>query len=241
MSEDNTQAPVNEQEKPESAPDEGQAPEFFTEQFDVEKLPPEIRSQYDSMRADYTKKTQTVAEQRKQHDEDLRFLESLRSDPDVQLQALKELAQQHGYELDDEPEQPQEEDQDQPLYDPRVDELLAERDQQHQEAELDQLEKQIDGEIDAVGKQDGRDFTKAEKELLFSYTLALPPDGEGPDVKGAYELLKEAENDAVKRYVESKRAPQAPSSGQAGSPDIDLSDTDARRERMAAIMQEASD
>lgn len=233
-----------------TAPEEGQAeptPEqgqAFDEKFDAQQLPEEIRGQYDSMRADYTRKTQDLAEQRKQweseqgqYQQDLALVNSLRNDPEYQLQVLKELAQQHGYEIE---EQDQEQSEDQQFQDPRVDELLAERQAEQEQAWADQVEEQIYSGLDEVAQKDGVTLNDKEREVLLRYVTMSPlvqgPSGPVPDIQGAYETLNQVGEERIKRYVDSKNAPSLPPTGRSGSREIDYSDPKARRKLGAAVI-----
>lgn len=245
------QAPVDEQDQANTgAPEEGSGAtdaELFDEKFDASQLPKELQSRYREMSGDYTRKTQELAEQRQQweseqqqYQQDLALVNSLRNDPEYQLQVLRELAQAHGYEIDEQELEQQEEEQQ--FLDPRVDELLAERQAEQEQAWADQVEEQIYSSLDDVAAKDGVTLDDKEREVLLRYVTMSPlaQDGRGnpiPDVQGAYEVLKANGEAAIKRYVDSKNAPSLPPLGKAGSPDIDLKDPDQRRARGVAVLQ----
>lgn len=75
-------------------------------QIDLNQLPPEARSYVEArereMQADYTRKTQEVAEQRKEAEQALEFINALNSDPSFALQVhqtLSQALQQQGYSV----------------------------------------------------------------------------------------------------------------------------------------------
>ena len=71
--------------------------EAFSENFDPSTLPDELQSAYKQMQGAFTKKTQTLAEQRKEAENAQRFLQALQSEEHRPL-ALKNLAEQLGGE-----------------------------------------------------------------------------------------------------------------------------------------------
>ena len=163
---------------------------------------------YNDLRPEYDRVKQEYSQYRPQ----IEFLERLQSDESAQEELLRELAELRGYEFPEMEEEPQ------PLHDPRVDELLQER-------ELDQLEARIESDFDLLSKEHGRTLSDKEKQVLVSHALSIS-DGP-PDVKAAYNDLEEAFSERQKFYVESKGSPQV-AAGSPGEKQVDLSDKKAR-------------
>lgn len=127
-------------------------------------------------------------------------------------------------EADDDESEPE-------FHDPRVDQLLQVEQQRAQEAELDQLESHVDGEIDRLAKAAGiDDLSDDAKDLIFG---ALTPGQDGqPDVETAFKKVTGLTDAAIKSYVEGKRRPQPAPSGSSASHQPDLDVTEQRREYM---------
>jgi hypothetical protein len=220
-----------------SEPDE--AVEIFSDTFDPATLDEALRPAYQQMRADYTKKTQSLSEQRKEIEESKRLLEFLQSDdPDEQRLALHAL----GYDVD----LPDEEDA--PEYDAEDNELaelkaeLAEirewqqgQQEQSQQAEFSQaLDAFVNEELDNLEKSTGRKFDDKELDLLAAVANATPDADDLPDFRAAYERLYGDFLPAQKKaWMDGKKPAPAPGKGTSGTPQVDLSDDDARIAQLA--------
>ncbi len=245
MADEVTEAPVSEQDQPNvpDAPAQEAAPEptpgFFDEKFDPASLSDELRPAYNQLRGDYTQKTQALAEQRKEVEQEQQLLSALRSDdPDTQREALEFL----GYEI------PQEAAQEEDDYVDPFDELRAEvtalreardADQQAQQTyqqeqqEINDLEKQFS----ALEQQTGREFSDDEVDMIAALSFSKRDDTGSPDVRGAYErLYSDFLTKQRSQWVGSKKAPKAPQ-GQSGTETFDFSNSDARVQRMADMME----
>lgn len=249
------EAPTEDQPIEEVAPEATEAVEDGIEiPFNINDVPEDYRSHVEAYvkqtQGAFTKKTQGLAEQRKQYEAaqaDAAFLQSLRSDPEVQQAVLRELAEAHGYDMDD-VEDEFEDDQDGATeganHDPRLDELLAERDAEKQSAEWESfvsgVESHCETELAALASEEGRDLSDSEKDMIVSYALSLPMDGQNrPPVKEAFAALRKLEAEWQTRWIESKRSPQV-NSGTQGSEQFDALDKQSRLDRMAAIVEGAS-
>jgi len=227
----------------------------FTD-VDLESLSEEERGRYEQMQADYTRKTQALAEQRTELESVQSFVTDLVADEPseeqaaMQEQVFRALAERLGYELEGDDEatgDDAEEGDDEPEFrDPRVDALLAEREAEAEakraeqyEARLDEVETEIEDGLKGLAKKDGVDLTDDELGLLFDATLALPPvDGDKPDIAGAYKRLTTVLNVNKKRWIDSKKADPAPG-GDAGAEKPDLSTPEGRQANLARIVQAA--
>src|SRR5437868_2021991 len=98
--------------------------------------------------------------------------------------------------------------------DPRVDELLAERDRQAYEAQeqaaIDALEKDVEGEVASLIKNNGLSFDDEEHEeafvtAVFSHLTPRTDDPNRPDVDRAFKAVTGLTDRAIKSYVAGKR------------------------------------
>jgi hypothetical protein len=206
------------------------------------------------MQADYTRKTQALAERNSELDAVQSFAVDLLADEpnDTQAQTqeavFRTLAERLGYEVEggDEPAEGDEPGTETPeFHDPRLDPILAEREAQAQrdadaarEQELDEAEQAIDTGIADLAKADGIELSEEEQALIFSDVLALPPLENGPNVKGAYDRYKAAVKAYTDRWVKSKGSPQAPT-GAAGEEPVDFRDEEARLAYTARAVEAA--
>lgn len=237
MADEPAVAPEHSQDQPE--PPEPPAPEgtsdepgLFDERFDPASLPDELRPRYRQMQADYTQKTQSLAEQRQQIEQEQELLNALRSnDPEIQNQALEFL----GFEPDDDELDEYEEPDDQ--LEARL-AALEEREQMQaaaseDEAFREQLLDYVDGQFDDLEQSTGRTFTDAEVRAISGLAGAVQDERGLPDVRQAYDLIfSDVLGDEKSRWIESKQAPQ-PGSGRSGTEAPDLSDEQVRRRVMA--------
>src|SRR4051812_1406642 len=99
-----SEAPAAAQDQPVDVSTEAPSPvetsapveaEQFSENFDPTTLPEELQPAYKQMHGDYTRKTQALSEQRKEAENAVAFIESLRSEEHRQA-ALQQLAEDIG-------------------------------------------------------------------------------------------------------------------------------------------------
>lgn len=245
---DSAEAPATDQSPEESAVDApvvdgGTSEETgFETPFNINDVAPEYREDVEryvkQVQGAYTSKTQSLAEQRKQYEADLEYVNGLRSNPETQLATFRELAALHGYELDD-GDEVEEDVQDAPVYeDPRLTELLAQLDAEQakeQEAAFIQgVAESIAAGVAEVEKEFGRELDEEERGIVELYAIAHAEEGQ-PGVSKAVERLKRLESNLQTRWIDSKKSPQT-YSGVPGSEKLDFNDEEARRDRMAAIV-----
>lgn len=227
MAEEPEQAPAVEQETPEDAPEpqseegtraeeEGKPESEPAETVDYEK-------RYNDLRPEYDRSNQLLAAARGDHG------------PEAQNEALQAL----GLALED--TQPQEDE----YVDPedeiaQIKEYLAQREQADEQAQFRAQEEQyIDTTVRELEKREGLELSDKEFELVVGTALTnREPDGR-PDLEGAMKALKAVQANAQERYLESKKAPKAPT-GTAGDRQFDLSTEEGRKEAMVAYMGEGS-
>jgi hypothetical protein len=211
--------------------EQAQEAEFFNENFDPSTLDESLRPAYKQMQGAWTQKTQTLAEERKEIENESQmykdFFASLQ-DPETQNEALAAL----GFTFDDEEEFEEPDPNSQMLSEWQ--QFKETQEEQQREFELSSLEQELELEIYEATSH--LDLSDEERSLIFDHGLAMAPKNGEMDVAGAVKSFQAAQEKAVERYLASKRAPQAPS-GRQGSEVVDLNDRDARQEQMASIMR----
>jgi hypothetical protein len=173
---------------------------------------------YQDLQPEYTRTTQRLSELEQQ--QQWYELAMTTDDPDTHRQALQHL----GYDVPDEEFEDAEPDgyEDQPVHDPRLDEVLAWKERQEQEAReaagFEFLTGHINSEVERLGMDQLDDGTR---QWILSRALASPgipaPPGsahdELPNVEAAYEEFQEWETRRQKKWATTKRAPHVPSGG----------------------------
>lgn len=244
---------VQDQSVSESAPEQdsgtsaAEQEERFTD-LDLDETPDDeitpdfLKSRYEQMQADYTKKTQGLAEQRRAfesiglNDDWIRAYEN----PDTRDEAVKWFLEREGIVLaDEEPDDDGVEDgeEGQEFRDPRVDELISEREQEQAQALVDDIQ----GHLSELA-------SKAELDLPDRWLRALTRDaleaGAQPDkTERIFEEwasdLKQYGEKAVDAYRGSKDGQQPPPrrSG-SGTPEIDVTDPAQRLKRLTEVANE---
>lgn len=202
----------------EDAPsEEGHAPEAI----DYEK-------RYNDLRPEFDRTTQELAQLRE-------FRESL-ADPSRQADVLRDF----GIELAD--DEPGEEDADDVFRDPRVDQLIAEREQERAAAQQQQAYEGfvVDTmeQVDALERELGEEFSDDEVDLLLDLREAAARRGQDVAIKDVYQnRLNQVFETRRQKYVQSKRAPQASKVGQAAADDGNRLDVDDRPERVRRMTE----
>lgn len=238
MSDQDTTAPAEEQDQPvvEAPPETGtSAPEFFEENFDPSTLPPELQPAYKQMHGAFTKKSMSVAEQRKEAEGAIQFISALQSE-DQRTAALQQLVETIGedavlealgIEVEDDGEDEPLGDDEPEFRDPRVDALLEERQREADLKAQQQVEDAITTEIDQLAKAAKVELDDFELNLIWDRIFALDPDpGNKPPVKRAFEQITGYKSRLTKAPA---RVPSPPPAGSSGAPSEDLSDPKNRR------------
>jgi hypothetical protein len=227
-------------------------PEPFSENFDPSKLPEELRPAYNQLRADYTRKTQTLAEQRKQAEGAQAFFNDLQSE-DTRDEVLKwfaeqlggpeQLAQYLGFEVDDptQAEGDEEEDFTSPQLTAAEQRLAAlearetERLQAEQARELDQ---KFQTESEAIEKEIGFELPQEDWQRIVEHALGKAlVRNEPPDLRGAFEDFQATWTNRQKGWASSKETTHMASGGEAATEQPDLDTPLARRDHMASLLQ----
>lgn len=203
-----------------AAPEAGTPAESQDSQFDADKYVPIER--YNELRGEFDRRNPGY-----------KLVEALQN-PDTQEQAFQQIADELGYSVEELEDELEDLENESPAQDPRVDQLIAEREAEQQERYLDELETWVDGEIDKLAKAGGIDLTDDEKDLVFS---ALTPGNAGdPDVESAFKKVTGLRDAAVASYRKSKKAPSV-ELGAAGTEKVNLADTDSRVNLMASMIE----
>lgn len=235
--------PEEDQQALDTAPDTGTSQQddapFNINDIADENVRAEVERYNRQIQADYTRKTQSLADERRyveQTRQEAEAWRALQSDPAMQAQVLQQLAEQQGYALPD----PEEED----VYADPTEQLAARLDaieqqmaNQTQAATQDAQVQHIAGRAETDIAQLGQ-FTEAEVAAIVNTAASMPARDDGYlDVEGANQALEAAFTARQERYKQTKRAQAAPRAGVAGQKQVDLSDPEARAAHMLAIVQ----
>lgn len=212
-------------------------------------LSPEARSYIDQrereMQADYTRKTQEVAEQRREAEQAMEFINALNSDPNFALQVTQTLAeslQAQGYSVADANAiaASQTEDYgDDSFVDPymdKINQLESWAQAQEQRYAVAEAEQQINAGINAI-RQENPNYTDDDIKDVLSMAFAY-----NGDVMQAHEAYKNITQRVTEGYLDNKSSVpaglNAPSSvGHAEVPPEGFTDlNDPRLEEAAKRM-----
>jgi hypothetical protein len=258
---DEPTAPADEQDQPtptDDATPEVQAPEaeqaeaevegIDLDNFDLAQVPEDadrewFEARYGDLRSDYTRKTQELADQRKQ----VSAIVDAIKDPEHPSHA--EVMDYLGLEFaDDEDAEESEYDFDEgdPLAEIRqeIAALKQEREQEQQFLSQQQqeaaLEDYLESSITDLQRREGIDeFNDDELALLVNAAVAMPNEQGQPDIDAAYARFKGAFAARQKAWMGSKRAPRAPGDGVPGSAELDVTDRSQRLSESERIAQAA--
>lgn len=219
------------------------------ENFDPSTLPAELQPAYNQLRADYTRKTQTVAAQRQEAEDALAFISALNTEGEREA-ALSQLAEALGpeailsalgYELDNEDSGIPESGGAPAPSDPRIDQIMQHLEAQDSEAQeaalISQIQDYAENEFTRLGiEKDDEDM----KELILGRAAVYDLDADGlPQIEAAAKDVARLLSKQRGAFFERKEnAPGAPLSGSVGQEDdFDFSDPDARAQAIARVMQ----
>lgn len=255
MSMDATEAPATEQVEDQPAVDTGapspgeetsaqevEHPEFFSDQFDPSTLDEPLQQRYKQMQADYTRKTQQLAQQRQEYEQQQMLLQALQSDdPNLQAQALEALGLEFADDEDPYEDPDLEVDPLEELHS-EVEQLKADRQQEllrrHQQQQVQQVEQHMDQQFAEIAKREGRQLSEREKlavSVLAGFVVDNDPSGL-PDMNAAFGWLSELREEWQQQYRASKQAARPVSSGQPGSPSFNFDDENERVGALAAVL-----
>jgi len=172
---------------------------------------------YQDLQPEYTRATQRLSELEQQ--QKWYELAMTTDDPDTHRQALQHL----GYDVPEEdPEDVDPTAYDEPAHDPRLDEIVAWKEQQEQAAReaagFEFLTGHINTEVERLGMEQ---LDEGTRQWILSRALASPgipappgsPHDELPDVEAAYKEFQQWELERQKQWAKTKRAPHVPAGG----------------------------
>ena len=246
------EAPSVAEDKPtnaDAAPDTGQADngqeESFIDSFNLDDVPAEARPHVEALQkqwqGNYTQKRQAdreeVEEARREAEQYEAIVDGLR-DPQTRQQYLDflgltqdDLLDTFGLEVAQADEPVFEEDE---FRDPRVDGLLAQREEEEQlireEQQLAGEAGFIDQELQAIEDKAQVEFDEEEAQLLTTRARAFPDKFGRPDVRGAYKFFNGILDRRQKQWIESRKdpAPAGATGGVPASPTVDPSTREGR-------------
>lgn len=232
------EAPVVEQ--PEAVAEDNLDVGSFTG-LDPNVLPEDLQAVYKSMQADYTRKTQEIAEARKQFEafssngidpnralEAVGFIQRLDEDPNFQIQVLNHLASLHeqpssGQQVVEE-SVPNNNQGDYGNLPPEIrqelDEMRSFRASFAEQQEQFQMEQELEYEESQI-REAYPHYNDADIEHI--YNLAFATDG---DLLAAQQLYHQMEQGMLNKYLQSKQVPvgaTSPSGGPVSTPPREFS------------------
>lgn len=183
--------------------------------IDVSGLPEEaqifLRAREREMQADYTRKTQEVAEQRKQAEQAMQFLTALNSDPEFAYQVLNHLQSNlatAGYQVAPEQYEAEEfgEYEEPDPYQQEIAELKQWRNQMENEWVEANLSAQLDRQLATI-QQQHPDWNDSDLQGIID--LGFATNGDLMKAAEQYQALQDA---ALTRYLEKKGSVTTPAS-----------------------------
>lgn len=241
-----TEAPAETTDQPDvtdAPPVEGTSAEEVTSFTDVDPnekpegdITPEwLQERYKQMQADYTRKRQADAETAKARADELEFLDALRNDPETQkavFEQLQELlaAEEESGEFED-PEAAASEESE-------LERTVRELRERAEQQEMQQLATSIMSHIETLAKEAGVELDEADTSDLFR--LATAGEISNATTQQAFQQWHARETAKQARwqqaYLASKQAPTQVPAGTAAAEKVDLSKSENRIARMAAII-----
>jgi len=223
--------------------EEGKEPESerFTD-FDLSTIEnPEARRAAEAaekrLQADYTRKTQTVAEKAREAEQYQAIVEGL-EDPQRAPEILRIL----GWDLDDAEEFAAGEEFLEPDPNERVDRLeqqLAEREHMDQIRSQEVAEdRSIAEQIESLENEMDHKFSEEEIGFLYLYADEYRDEQGAPNVKAAIDLLEGIVSSRQQQWLESKKAPRRLRPGKPATREVDLS-TETSEDRVKRMAEAA--
>jgi len=224
-----TRRPMMGAEEPEAGPTTPAPVQGDAEPTEPPSSPP-WGENFDPVRAWETIQTQRQSEselkQQLQEAKQVKDLwEAAQKDPELQAQILG----MWGYDVEGNPEpeptQPE-------FQDPRVDQLLQER-QAEQDAQL------LTQHLNELAEKEGVQLSDRQRQRLFrdAVDAGLNPQATEQVFKQFVEDHKAEEQAIIDRYVKSKRTPRPASNGVPGSEKVDFTNDEERQKHFASVME----
>jgi len=190
------------------------------------------QQRYVDLQREYTRSQQENAEMRRQQE----LYDLLISTEDADTR--RRIAEQLGYQLEQEAEPQQFDGSDPYGYDRRLGALEQAQQQAQQAALTAQQEEQMLGVLNQRLEKLGLD--EEDGNIVLSYAMhALPVTAEGlPDVEQAHQFLAARDDRRQKDWAKTKQSPRIPSTGQAAT---EVPNLDNREERVAWMTERLQD
>lgn len=235
--------------------------ESVLERFKLEDVPEEIREHVaryvKQVQGDYTRKTTTLAEQRRAVEAEAEQIKAIREtfdkleSEDTRDEAIMELVSKYGYTFEEAEAQADaaadETGEVAELRDPRVDELLAAQEADRQakaeadaaaqaEAQRERIMDHVDDALDAYAEAEGLDEVPAgQRRQIIAIAAGLPRlDGDLPDMETAIAEFEAEKAAIIESYLASKRGVVPDVSGSTGAETFDPRDS---KQRLAAAQR----
>lgn len=246
--------PTPDQATPEdasSAQEQTEAPDYFGENFDPQTLPPELQPAYKQMQGAWTKKTQDLAEQRKQTQWQQDLITDLQSeDQEAKSNALKwmaengllteeQTAQVFGWEFEQDQTDEQAPGPDEQMRS-EWEAFKAERAQaqeaQAQEAFVAKVDADAGEQLAQIAQEMGvKELPQDTQEMLVSRALVAHVKDDGMlDVGAAFKEWRTGVESYQRGWASTKETTSIQPGGEAATEVPDLDNEQPRRDHMAA-------
>jgi hypothetical protein len=244
-----------------SATQTTEAPDYFGDNFDPSTLDEALQPAYKQMQGAWTRKTQELAEQRKQAESVTALINDLQSeDPQVKQNAVNWLhqnglltedaiAQAFGYEFEDdsneEPLDPAE--QVRTEWEQFKAQQAQQAAQQQQEQYVTAVDTHLGTEVDRINaqlKEQGRpELTDRQAKLIVKNALVDTQPGQMPDVQSAFEEFAGVLDEGVVSWAATKTGGATTGGGSAATqvPDLDNMSRAERDALMTRMWREADE
>lgn len=266
MAEEATETPTptqgEDQSQPSQAPSQETSatqtaePEYFSENFDPSTLDESLQPAYKQMQGAWTKKTQELAEQRKQHESQVALASALQSDdPSERQHAVKWLNENglltdellsealgYQFEQDEETEQSDEETGGlDPQLEQRLSFLEAQEQQRLQELQAAELDQRFQTESAGIEKELGIELSEEDWTPIVEHALAVATaTNQEPDLKAAFDRFHGFHTAAQKSWASSKETTHTAAGGAAATEVPDLANM-SRAERHQWLKERAAE
>lgn len=194
-----------------------------------------LQERYKQMQADYTRKRQAEASTAKERQEELEFLEALRSDPETQKAVLEQLQ-----ELLDEDESDDEYDDDDEDPESDIERQVRELREAEESRQTQALAKAVVTHIEQLAKDSELELDEDDLRDIFGRATA-GDQVNNQATESAFKAWQDREKAKHTKwqasYLKSKQAPTQVPPGQSAEETPDLSKREERIKRMAAILQ----
>ena len=206
----------------EGAPDESEGTRAEEQEIDWESEGPKWQKRHQDLEPEFTRKSQRLAE-----------IETALDDPEQ----LRELLRQRGYVFDEDEPEDDIDDEDTPEYrDPRVDDLLQEREQER----IDRFVEGVADHIDSLAEEAGVELTDRQHRYILNDALH----------DGLQKASPERTVESFQGWLEERGTPETggvktkavkPPKGRSASKRIDMSNDQEVKDALVREIEAASE